>query len=184
MPVTASIYNLDDAENVAISLFRKFLITLFSKPEFITAKRPGVLEYKITISDVEKISKFRRGLRCDKSHIVDACHAVLTTDDPEAGFLFLQQFPASFIVGIDRKANGTMYRRRRWHRDKKELSEACFYQSAKAVISWKRRLDAALKVIDELDSTNDKNDKKPPTSKSVEQIRFEQVIRDYSRRPR
>ena len=187
MPIAASSTCLSDAEDVAISLFRRFLTTLFAKPDFITEKARGVLEYKIVITDSDKISRFRKGLRCNQAHIADACQAVTTVDTLESGFLHLENFPTNFQVGMDKKADGRRHNRRRWRRNANSLSDACFHESAKAVLSWKSRLDAALLVLGDLDKPNpdgkfkvNRVDDTPP--ESTDQTRFEQALQNFDRR--
>lgn len=186
MPVAASSLFLNDAEDVAIALFRRFLTTLFAKPAFVTEKSRGVLEYKVLISDPEKIKRFNRGLRCDKPHIADACRAATTIDDPESGFLKMENFPRWFYVGIDRKADAMRHHRRRWRRKSTDMSDACFHESARAVLSWKSRLDAALLVLDDLDKPNPDGKSKVKRSdalaKSADQEQFEEALRAFDRR--
>lgn len=187
MPIAASSLCLNGAEDVAIALFRRFLTTLFAKPKFITEKCRGVLEYKVIIDDVQQILRFREGLKCGRPQTADACRAVITVDDPEAGFLDLDRFLGSgfFLVGIDKKADSMRYHRRRWRRKAGAMSEACFYESAKAVLSWKSRLDAALLALSKPDAFDPvKDSKKEKSAKSTDQIQFEQALQNFSRRSR
>jgi len=128
---------IDAAEDQLMKLFRRFLEFVFSKEKFAIKKSPGLLDFKI-MPQLSVVRKLRR------IESLDEYIAVTRLSPHECGFIDAGGLPKRVIVSADMSPGLNRYSRRRWNRGEREASECRFYQAAKAVMTWKARLDAAI----------------------------------------